>query len=364
MDIVIIAVAIIAALSIQVMMHEFGHCVAAKLAGVEVEHFDIGVGPTILKRTDRQGTVFNLKAIPLGGFAQLLVEESLYGGGAKITEDNRERSFPEASPAWRLTIMLAGSGANFLAAFVIFLALQLGNMTVQTVPIIDVADQDTKAYTAGLRSGDRIVSIDGVETASWQEIGVRLLDRVGDTGTLELGVMRDGQRQDYAISIQDWESDKRFMDVFGDIGIAHDRTAEVLTPNTSIFGRMVSAVEETFSMIVNTTLAYIKVAFADMSIFNFFGPLQLMQLGEDGTQLTWTDYAKVFALLSIALGLINLFPGPIVDGLGVIWSSVELVTGIRPSPRVYQISWIAGFTLFYVGFIGLCVVYEIMRVIS
>lgn len=84
MDIVILyAVAIIATLSLGVIVHEYGHCIAAKLADVEVEHYDIGVGPTILRRMDSKGMVFNLKLIPLGGFTQLLD-----GHGSKITEDN------------------------------------------------------------------------------------------------------------------------------------------------------------------------------------------------------------------------------------------------------------------------------------
>ena len=354
MEITIYVVAIVATLSLGVIVHELGHCIAAKLASVEVEHFDIGVGPTILKRTDRKGMVFNLKLIPLGGFAQLLD-----GHGSEITEDNRARSFQEAKPAWKLFITLAGSGTNFFVAFVIILAIQLGNVA-QSVPTVDVAGQDTKAYAAGLRSGDRIVGIDGVETTAWQDIGGMLLDRVGDTGTLELNVTRDGQRQDYAIPIQDWESDKRFMDIFGDIGIAQDASAATFTSNSSVFGRMVSAVVETFTMGITTAAAGFKMIFREMSILNFFGPLELLQLGEDGSQLGYVEYAKLVALFFIALGIINLLPGPVVDGNGVVLSFGELVTGKRPSPRIETITLYAGFTLGW-GPLFICITYEILR---
>ena len=350
----IYVVAIIATLSLGVIVHEYGHCIAGKLTGVQVEHYDIGVGPTIFRRTDSQGMIFNLKLIPLGGFTQLLD-----GHGSEITEDNKKRSFQEAKPAHKLFITLAGSGTNFLIAFIILLALQLANVT-QSIPVIDVIDQDTKAFTAGLRSGDQIVGIDGVETTSWQNIGYGLLLRIGDTGTLELNVIRNGQRHDYSIPIQDWQSEKRQMKIFDDIGIAHAASAGTLTSTKSIFGRMLDAVAETFTIGLTMAIAGFKMIFGDMSFFNFFGPLQLLQIGEDGSQLGVAEYAKLFAVFFIALGLINLLPGPIVDGNGVILSFSELVSGSRPTPRIQLIALIGG-TILGWGPLVLCITYEIIR---
>ena len=355
MDIVTIyVVAIIVTLSLGVIVHEYGHCIAAKLSDVQVEHYDIGVGPTILKHTDSKGMVFNLKLIPLGGFTQLLD-----GYGSKITEDNKERSFQEAKPARKLFITLAGSGMNFLVAFVIFLILQLGNVT-QSIPVIDVIGQDTEAYAAGLRSGDQIVGIDGVETNSWQDIGFGLLRRIGDTGTLELNVMRDDQRYDYSILIQDWQSDQGSINVFDDLGIAHAASAGTFTSTKSVFGRMIDAVVETFTMGLTMAIAGFQMIFGDMRIVNFFGPLQLLQLGEDGNQLGITEYAKLFAVFFVALGIINLLPGPIVDGNGVILSLGELVTGSRPTPPVQLTTLIVGSILGW-GPLVLCITYEVIR---
>lgn len=246
-----------------------------------------------------------------------------------------------------------------MVAFIVVLALQLGNVT-RSVPTIDVVGQDTKAYTAGLRSGDQIIGVDGVETTSWQDIGFGLLRRIGDTGTLELNVMRDGQHQDYNIPIQDWQSDTRSRDVFEDIGIAHAASAGMFSSTASVFGRVIDAVVETFTIGLTMAIAGFKMIFGDMSIVNFFGPLQLLQLGEDGNQLGYTEYAKLFACFFIALGIINLLPGPVVDGNGVILSFGELVTGIRPTPRVQLITLIVGSILGW-GPLVLCITYEIMR---
>lgn len=379
MDIITIyVVAIIATLSLGVMVHELGHCIGAKLAGVHVEYYNMGVGPTILKFTDSQGTVFNLKLFPLGGFTKLLdghdgkttktsmmqsfraVVMPFRAGGKMAENGNGEgRSFQEAKPARKLFVALAGSGLNFLVAFAVVLTLQLVNAT-QSITTIDVVSQDTKAYTAGLRSGDRIIGVDGVETSSWQEIGSGLFRRIGDTGTLELNVMRDGQRYDYGIPIQEWQSDKRAMAVFDDIGIVHAVSAGTFTSTGSVFGRMIDAVVETFTMGLTVASAGFKMIFGEMSILNFFGSLQLLQLGEDGNQLGNIEYAKLFALFFIALGIINLLPGPIVDGNAATLSLGEWITGIYPTPRVQMVTLVIGAILGW-GPLVLCITYEIMR---
>ncbi|MCY3852053.1 MAG: M50 family metallopeptidase [Gammaproteobacteria bacterium] len=358
MDLMFFVAAIVATLSLQVMIHELGHCIAAKLAGVEVEFYDFGVGPTLLRLTDRQGTVFNVKALPLGGFAQLLD-----GWGSPITEDNAARSFREAPPASKLAITLAGSSANFLTAFVIILVLQLGGMQ-GTVPVIEVPGAETagKAYAAGLRDGDRIVGVDGAEVTTWQDIGIQLFDRIGDTGEVALSVSRDGERHEFAVAIGDWQSDRRFMNVFEDIGISHG-SSEPLALEESVIGRVGGAIEETFVLGITTAAAGFKMIFREMSILNFMGPLELLLIGEDSTSLDWVDYARLFALFSIAMGIINLLPGPVVDGVGVMLATGELVTRKRPTPRVERNVRYAGVVLGF-GPLVLCIGYEIARALA
>ncbi len=358
MDIMFFATAIIAALSLQVMIHELGHCITAKLTGVEVEFYDFGVGPTLLRLTDRQGTVFNVKALPLGGFAQLLD-----GWGSPITEDNAARSFREAHPASKLAITLAGSGFNFLTAFVVILVLSLGGMQ-GTVPVIEVPEAETasKAYAAGLRDGDRIVGVDGVEVTTWQDIGVRLFDRVGDTGTVAFSVSRDGERREFAVPISDWQSDRRFMNVFEDLGVSHG-SSERLVLEESVIARLAGAIKETFVLSITTAAAGFKMIFREMSILNFTGPLELLLIGEDSSALDWVDYARLFALFSIMMGIINLLPGPVVDGVGVMLATGELVTRKRPTPRVERNVRYAGVVLGF-GPLVLCIGYEIARALA
>ena len=354
MDVIVVVAAILAALSVLVMVHELGHLIVAKLAGVEVEFFDIGVGPTLLSRTDRKGTAYNLKAIPLGGHAQLLD-----GWGSEIDDANRARSYPEAAAAWKLPITLAGSGLNFLVAFAVLLVLALGGATY-SVAVID--EPTGKALEAGMRGGDEIVAVDGAATANWQDVGLAFFDRIGDTGSLAITVSRGGDRHTFALPIREWQSDRRFMNVFEDLGVAPSPAGVHLSAG-SVFRRVGSAIEETFVLGITVAAAGFKMIFAEMSIVNFFGPLYLLLLGDDGNSLDWVDYARLFALFSIALGIINLLPGPVVDGVGVALATGELVTRKRATARVERNVRYCGFVVGF-GPLVLCIGYEIARIFA
>ena len=351
---IVVVAAIVTALSVLVMTHELGHLVVAKMAGVEVEFFDIGVGPTVLSVKDGTGTAFNLKAIPLGGHAQLLD-----GWGREIDDGNRARSYPAAAPVWKLPIMLAGSGLNFLLAFVILLVLALGGATHTTAVI---GAPTGKALEAGMRVGDRIVAVDGAATETWQDVGLAFFERVGDTGSLTVTVSRGENRAEFALPIDHWQADRRFMNVFEDLGVAPS-PAGVSGAAGSVFRRVGSAIEETFVMGLAVAAAGFKMIFGEMSILNFLGPLYLLLLGEDGDSLNWVDYARLFALFSIALGIINLLPGPVVDGVGVILATGELVTRKHVTARVERTVRYGGFVVGF-GPLVLCIGYEVARVFT
>lgn len=212
-----------------------------------------------------------------------------------------------------------------------------------------------------MRAGDQIVAVDGKATENWQEVGIGLFERVGSTGSIELSVLRAQQRHEFSMPIKDWQSDRRFMDVFGDMGISHGPFA--LSAPGSVIERIGSAIEETFVLGVAVAAAGFKMIFHEMSILNFVGPLELLLIGEDGDSLSWVDYAKLLALFSIALGIINLLPGPVVDGVGVILAAGELVTRRRVTPGVERLAIYAGIPLGF-GPLALCIGYEIARMLD
>ena len=360
MDVLIYALVLIAALSLMVVVHEFGHFVAAKAAGVQVLQFNVGVGPTLFKRIDSAGTEYKLAAIPLGGFAGIR-DERLHGAGG-----GNGLSFQEASPRWRLVIALAGSGANFVAAFLILLVIALATGT-KPATVIEISESEGRGFEAGLRSGDVITKVDGTEVARWSDVGVELLSRVGDTGAIEMEVSREGSLSTHAIAITDWQSDVRQMDVFGYLGIG--QASALPEKRTPLLSRFVEPVVETWNAGIAIAAAGFKMIFGDMSFLNFGGPLPLAVLGldnpglmkaEDRAGLSFTDYLALFAVFSIALGIINLLPGPVVDGANVIAASLEMVSG-KPLSAFVDKSILYVGSVFGFGPLVICIGYETLR---
>ena len=356
MELVVYALVLVAVLTLLAISHELGHFVAAKLARVQVESFEIGAGPAILRFFDREGTCYKLGVIPFGAFTTLV-----QGGRLNLPGDGTT-TFEHAAPMRKLMVAVAGAASNFGVAFVILLGLQVGNFP-QTEPIIEIADKDAPAYLAGLRSGDRIVAVDGIETVGWQGVGLRFVDRIGDSGPLEIGVVRDGRRSEHSIPISDWQSDGRWVNTFDYLGIRHASESRTFVPDATLAARLVGGVVEMYERTVDTVGAGLKVVYGSLSIFSFGGALQLTHLGEYGASLGLLDWVKLFALCSIAAGMVNLLPGPIVDGTVVGLAVAELVSGKRLGPEGVKIGRLIGAV---VGLTPLfaAVVHEILRLVT
>ena len=355
MEFVIYALALVAVLTLLAICHELGHFVAAKLARVQVESFEIGAGPAILRFVDRQGTRYKLGVIPFGAFTTLVER-----GRTDLSSDAR-MPFEHAAPTRKLMIALAGAASNFGVAFVILLGLQVGNFP-QTEPIIDIADEDAPAYRAGLRSSDRIVAIDGVETVGWQDVGLRFVDRIGDSGSLKIDVVRDGRRSEHSIPISDWQSDGRWINTFDYLGIRHASESRTFVPDAPLAARLARGGVEMFERTVDTVGAGFKVVLGSLSIFSFGGALQMTHLGEYGASLGLLDWVKLFALCSLAAGMVNLLPGPIVDGTVVGLAAAELASGKRLGPDGVKLGRLIGAV---VGLTPLfaAIVHEILRLL-
>ena len=347
MDIAVYAVLIFAMVSPLVLLHEFGHFAAARASGLDVERFDVGTGPAIFMRRSATGTEYAIRVLPLGGFCRVV-----------------QSSYAASPPSTRLFFSLAGSGTNFLLAGLLLLLAALLDSPASTV--IDVSDGP--AYDAGLRNGDRIVSVDGNATERWREVGVGLVGRVGNTGTIELTAMRDGQPVSVAVPISDWEAGVRQIDPFAALGVRHGDGAAT---ERSFLTRLGDGVADTFVAGFATAAAGIKMILGELSILNFGGALWLGMLGEDNANLltgedrralSWTTWVRLIALLSIGLGVINLLPGPVVDGAAVISAGLALALRRAISERSEKVILYVG-SVFAFGPLVLCIMYETMAVL-
>ncbi|QXI32808.1 MULTISPECIES: sigma E protease regulator RseP [Pseudomonas] len=184
------------ALGVLVTFHEFGHFWVARRCGVKVLRFSVGFGTPLLRWHDRQGTEFVVAAIPLGGYVKMLDERE-----GDVPTALADQAFNRKSVRQRIAIVAAGPIANFLLAIVFFwLLAMLG--TQQIRPVIGGVEPGSLAASAGLAAGQEIVSVDGKATSGWSAINLQLVRRLGESGTLQLGVRDEGSSAERQLPIK------------------------------------------------------------------------------------------------------------------------------------------------------------------
>jgi regulator of sigma E protease len=208
-------VGFLVALLILVSVHEFGHYAMARLCGVKVLRFCIGMGRPFWSFTDKQGTEFGIAPIPLGGYVKMLDEREV-----EVAPEERHLSYNSKSVWQRIGILSAGPFANFLLAFLIFWGLMLAGDNTGIAPVIGQVKKGGPADLAGLESGQQIMAVDGVPTPTIQAVMERLFMRLGETGSLDLLVSPpDSDLQfEVVINLDRWLSDVRDPDPVAGLG--------------------------------------------------------------------------------------------------------------------------------------------------
>ncbi|MFK4131843.1 sigma E protease regulator RseP [Pseudomonas luteola] len=203
------------ALGVLVTFHEFGHFWVARRCGVKVLRFSVGFGKALFRWHDRQGTEFVVAAIPLGGYVKMLDERE-----GEVSADQLDQTFNRKSVYQRIAIVAAGPVANFLLAIVFFWALAMLG-TQQVKPVVGKVDEGSLAAQAGLRANDEIVSVDGKAVSGWGEVNLKLVRRLGETGTLVVETRESGnsQQEVHSMRLDGWLKDSDSPDPIGSLGI-------------------------------------------------------------------------------------------------------------------------------------------------
>lgn len=186
-------------LIVLVGVHEYGHFKVARLCGVKVLRFSIGMGKPFISFHDKHGTEFCLAPIPLGGYVKMLDEAE-----GPVPAEQRHFSYNQKSPLARIAILAAGPLANLLLAMLVFAFLGIRGIQSLAPEIFDVKPQSVAA-AAGLKVGEEIIAVDAVPTTTQEAVFEQLLRRLGETGTLSLSARApDGSEQTYTIPLRDW----------------------------------------------------------------------------------------------------------------------------------------------------------------
>lgn len=336
------------ALVVIVFIHELGHFLVARWCGVDIEAFSIGFGKEITGWNDRHGTRWKLCWIPLGGYVKFMGDAnaaSLPDAGALERAKNEPGNF-HGKPLWqRAAVVAAGPIANFILAIFIFAAAFMTVGAPVMEPRVDEVMQGSAAEQAGIRKGDVIVSIDGREIASFSEIQQSVITRAGEE--LNVVIDRNGERIDLVLTPTLREEPDGFGGKIriGQLGVKHNPVGGVKYERKGPIEAVAAGVERTW-FIVDTTFHYLgKLVTGRESADQLGGPIAMAKAAGDAASVGFFQFISVIAFLSVSIGLINLFPIPMLDGGHLVYYAIEAVRGKPLGERAQEWGFRIGFSL-------------------
>jgi regulator of sigma E protease len=321
----LVLIAFICALGPLVFFHELGHYLVARLLRIPAETFSIGFGREIIGWTDKQGTRWKVAWLPLGGYVKFVGDMSPASNPADldhIAPELRDRVF-QIRPVWqRFLVVLAGPIANFLLAIVI-LAGFIGIYGAASTPnVVAGTIKHSAAEAAGLKAGDRIVSIAGRSTPTFEEVA-QLAGLYPDQD-VRLEIARNGRTFDVNAHIGTQIVKDRFGQSYkiGLLGIPVPPTEFHRVPPTQI---LPLAVVRTAFLTRSMMEGLVQILSGRRSLKEVGGPVKIAQVAGQQASLGVDDFIALLALLSINLGFINLLPVPLLDGGHLFFYVVEAV---------------------------------------
>jgi regulator of sigma E protease len=338
-------------LTVVIFVHELGHFLAARWCGVRVRTFSIGFGKEIFGFHDRQGTRWRVAWVPLGGYVKFLDDENSASVPSRdtlqrLSAAEREGAFQTKPLAARTAIVAAGPIANFLLAIVVFtVTFTLVGVNI-TAPRVDELVADGAAAKAGFKPGDLIVSIDGQPIESFSDMQ-RIVSASAER-ELTFEVNRGGS----GLILKAAPDRREITDRFGNklrvgvIGIKRNATQQEW--QFKQFGpaeAFVLAVKESY-FIVSRTLGYLyDVVTRRESGDQLGGPLRIADISGQVATLGFLALVNLTAVLSVSIGLINLFPVPLLDGGHLMFYAIEAVRGRPLSERAQEVGFRIGFAI-------------------
>ncbi len=337
-------------LGILVFVHEFGHFIIARICGVQVEAFSIGFGKTLWSRKDKKGTEWKLSAVPLGGYCQFLGDAD--GASAtvddkiqELSDEEKKKAFPFQNPFKKLAIVLAGPLANYVFAILIFFAIFFFLGKIIFPPIIGEVIPDSPAAVAGIQANDRVLKINGNEVKSFDDIRKEIA-LIANDNMVHIEVLRDGKTQMLSFPLKEMEYTPDGQETVKQrmLGVKSLTNVEVEHKQMSALNAMTEALKETWSVTETTLRGVAQMVTGKRGSDELGGIIRIAEMSGDITKKNGVlDFVVFMALLSINLGLINLFPIPVLDGGHVVIYLLEIVTGKEINTRVKE-------TLFKIGF--------------
>lgn len=336
-------------LGILVFVHEFGHFMVARITGVEVSAFSIGFGKVLWERRDKKGTNWRISAIPLGGYCQFLGDEdpsSSTSKVSKLTKEQEKRAFPFQNPYKKFAIVLAGPGFNYLFAVLIYTMLFCVFGRVTFPPVIGEVVENSAAYIAGIKSGDRVLSINDVEISEFADISREVA--LASDYKVRIKVQRNDDILPFDVTLTEIEMDqsdgtkvKKHM-----LGVKSVTTIETSNEMIPIYKSFIYALKEVTDVTVTTLRGLGQMISGERSSEDIGGIIRIAEMtGDISKNQGLLNYVVFLALLSVNLGLINLLPIPVLDGGHIIFYTIEIITRKPLNEKVKEYLFRIGFAI-------------------
>lgn len=327
-------------LGVLVFVHEMGHYLAARWRGVRVDAFSIGFGRPLLRWSDRQGTEWRLGWIPLGGYVKLHGQETPADAPPEVRAAWRPgETFHEKSVGSRAIVVAAGPVANFLLAILLFAGLFATIGQPAGTASVAAVVENSAAARAGMQPGDEILALDGQPVSRFEQIQRHIQPRAGQP--VEIRVRRAGEERIVVATPQAREpqGDGPAVGVLGVQGGAV--RFERLDPLTAV----VAGVTTTADMTWQTLVGVGEMLVGARSSAELGGPIRIAEISGQAADLGIYPLINLMVLLSISLGLLNLFPVPLLDGGHLMFYAAEAIRGRPLPPRAQEYGFRAGFAL-------------------
>ena len=308
-------------LGILIFVHELGHFLVAKLCNVKVLKFSLGFGPKIFGR-QYGDTEYLISAFPLGGYVKMCGENI----EEEVTSEDLPRSFAHKTVWQRFLIVLAGPVFNILfAVFLFFLIFSIAGLPVpKSGTEIGGVTASSPAETAGLEAGDIILTINGQETEKWADVSQLIRESEGNP--IVITVFRDGTE----LEVTGQPEIKEVKNIFGEVvderymmGIS--RSTQVSYEKASLIEAFFAGISQTWMYIYLTMMGIIKIIQQVVPASELGGPILIAQMAGQQMQAGWVNLFFFMGLVSVNLGILNLFPIPILDGGHLVFFSLEAI---------------------------------------
>ena len=332
MHTVLMIIALLIVLGVVVFIHEFGHFMAARWAGVRVDAFSIGFGPAIVKWTDKHGTVWKLCCLPLGGYVSIYGQEDMFNRKKyQNLPKNKKIGHYLSVPAWKQFIIIgAGVFMNFMLAWVIYSADFMFRPRVVQLPVIGQVVRDSVAFNAGVKPGDIIIKIDKSSINNWGELII----------AKELASEHDADvllaRQDKLVRVSLAPAERWGL-------IADGSKTEY--SHKGFFGAMYAGLRETYYQSKNLLVVLKQIITGERSSKQLGSFITIAQVSGQALEAGFLVFLSIIALISVNLAVINLLPLPVLDGGYLLILIIEAITRRKLGGKAMETTILCGWIL-------------------